>query len=81
MERPDLAAALELAGRCGLQVDPAQASYFLSREAIVRGPAGGGWRRLPDRLFAALARNAARASDYFNVPENRVVEIGARLAL
>ena len=82
MNRPDISAALEVCGPYGLQVDPMEASYFLSREKIVhsasakRGPAL--WR---DRLFAAMARNAGSVTDFLNIPTNRVVELGTRIEL
>ena len=82
MDRPDIALALELCGPQGLRIDPAEASFFLSREKIVPAPAPGrGLRRLRDRVFAALARNAGTASDYFRIPPNRVVELGSRVEL
>ena len=36
------------------------------------------WR---DRLFAAMARNAGSITDYFNIPTNRVVELGTRVEI
>ncbi len=79
MERPDIAHALEVCSPHGLRLDPQEVSYFLSREKIVSAtPARATWR---GRLYAAMARNAASASDFFNVPANRVVELGARVAI
>ena len=40
-------------------------------------PRGRGVRFLHERLFAWMARNAMRASDYFRIPPNRVVELGS----
>jgi KUP system potassium uptake protein len=58
-----------------------ETSFFLSREKIV--PIGSGralasWR---ERLFAAMARNAGNITDYFNIPANRVVELGTRVEI
>jgi KUP system potassium uptake protein len=81
MELPDIAHALELCSPHGLRLEPMEVSYFLSREKIVassRERTPGTWR---DRVFATLARNAATASDFFNIPANRVVELGARIVL
>ena len=81
MEHPDVAGALEVCAPEGLQVDPMQVSYFLSREKLVAGrseTAIGRWR---DRLFAAMARNAGSVTDFFNIPANRVVELGTRVEL
>jgi len=82
MNRADVAAALELCGPQGLEVDAGEVSYFLSREKIL--PVAEG-RRLPERwrnrVFAAMARNAGNVTDYFGIPTNRVVELGTRVQL
>jgi KUP system potassium uptake protein len=82
MNRPDIGEALALCGPAGLQVDPEQLSYFLSREKLVPGSKETGWiRKLRDSLFATLARNAGSVTDYFNIPANRVVELGTRVEI
>lgn len=82
MNRPDIGEALALCGPAGLQVDPEQLSYFLSREKLVPGSKEKGWiRKLRDSLFATLARNAGSVTDYFNIPANRVVELGTRVEI
>jgi KUP system potassium uptake protein len=81
MDDPDVPHALELCGPWGLQVDPMQVSYFLSREKIVAAEAGEGMALWRDRLFAAMARNAGSITDFFNIPTNRVVELGTRVEI
>ena len=81
LEAPDVSNALELCAPYGLDVDPMQISYFLSREKIVAGASERGVARLRDRLFAAMARNAGSISDFFNIPTNRIVELGTRVEL
>ena len=82
MNKPDVGAALELCGPFGLELDPWEVSYFLSREKIVPSMGGkGSLARLRDNLFAAMARNAGNITDYFNIPTNRVVELGTRVSL
>jgi KUP system potassium uptake protein len=81
MDLPDVAQALELCAAHGIEVDPMQVSYFLSREKIVPGTGGKGMARWRDRLFAAMARNAGSTSDFFNIPTNRVVELGTRIEI
>jgi KUP system potassium uptake protein len=82
MNRPDVLRALELCGVLGLEFDLMQTSFFLSREKLV--PASGGistmarWR---EHMFAAMARNAGNITDYFNIPSNRVVELGTRVEI
>jgi KUP system potassium uptake protein len=75
MNRLDVMRALELCGALGLEFDPMETSFFLSREKIV--PVSS-WR---DRLFAAMARNAGNITDYFNIPTNCVVELGTRVEI
>jgi len=81
MESPDAALALELCAPSGLQLDPMQVTYFVSREKIVPGPTQGGMARWRDHLFAAMARNAGNITDFFNIPTNRVVELGTRVEI
>ena len=82
MNRPDVAGALELCGPAGLQLDPMQVSYFLSREKVVPLVSGKSVRaRWRDAVFALLARNAGSVTDFFNIPTNRVVELGTRVEI
>jgi KUP system potassium uptake protein len=82
MNRPDVMRALEVCGALGLEFDFMQTSFFLSRQQVV--PAPGGilhmvrWR---ERMFAAMARNAGNITDYFNIPTNRVIELGTRVEI
>jgi len=78
-EHPDIAEVLEMCkDRYGLAFEPMETSYFLSRETIVAGERQGmaAWR---NHLFAWMSRNATRATDFFNVPINRVVELGTHV--
>jgi KUP system potassium uptake protein len=82
MNRPDVGNALELCGPAGLQVEPLEASYFLSREEIVPSAGAKHWlARWRDRVFAAMARNAGSITAFFNIPTNRVVELGTRVEI
>jgi KUP system potassium uptake protein len=81
MEEPNVPLALELCAAKGLQLEPMDVSYFLSREKIVPGAAERGMARWRDRLFAAMARNAGTISDFFEIPTNRVVELGTRVEI
>ena len=81
MEQPDVVLALELCGPSGLQAEPMEVTYFLSREKVVPGATENGMARWRDRLFAAMARNASNVTDFFNIPLNRVVELGTRVEI
>lgn len=82
MNCPDIGAVLELCGPAGLQIEPMEVSYFLSREKIVPSTdAKGLLARWRDRVFATMARNAGSVTDFFNIPANRVVELGTRVEI
>jgi len=74
--------AVGVCGALGLEFDMMQMSFFLSRQPVV--PATGGpsnmwpWR---GRMLAAMARNAGNITDYFNIPTNRVIELGTRVEI
>ncbi|HYL91363.1 MAG TPA: potassium transporter Kup, partial [Burkholderiales bacterium] len=68
MNRPDITRALEHCSALGLEIDPMQTSYFVSRQRVVPSAAPGGMALWRERLFAAMARNAGNISDYFNIP-------------
>jgi len=84
MNRPDVTRALELCGDFGLEFDLMETSFFLSREKVVpvRGNVNGeGMALWRERMFAAMARNAGNITDYFNIPTNRVIELGTRVEI
>ncbi len=82
MNRPDLTLALELCATLGLDFDPMQTSFFLSRQLIVPTEGeGAGMAYWRERMFAAMARNSENITDYFNIPANRVIELGTRVQI
>jgi KUP system potassium uptake protein len=81
MDSPEVALALQSCARQGLELDPMDVSYFLSRETIVPVEGGEGMALWRERIFAALARNSGSVSDFFNIPTNRVVELGTQVEI
>ncbi|HXM80839.1 MAG TPA: potassium transporter Kup [Burkholderiales bacterium] len=81
MNRPDVTRALELCGALGLDFNLMETSFFLSRQKIVAVAGGPGMALWRDRVFAAMARNAGTVTDYFNIPTNRVIELGTRVQI
>jgi KUP system potassium uptake protein len=81
MNRPDVTRALELCGALGLEFNLMETSFFLSRQKIVPVHGGAGMAFWRDRVFAAMARNAGNVTDYFNIPTNRVIELGSRVQI
>ncbi len=78
METPDVPALLASAERQGLRARPTETSFYLGRETLLpTGPSSmAGWRKL---LFIVMARNAQSATAFFNLPPNRVLELGAQI--
>ncbi|HEV8631121.1 MAG TPA: potassium transporter Kup [Thermoanaerobaculia bacterium] len=80
MEEPDVPVELKRLRLPGLELDPQHLSYFLSRETLLATSQPGMWI-WRERLFAWMARNARPATSYFNLPPNRVVELGMQVEL
>jgi KUP system potassium uptake protein len=80
MESPNIPKALGVARKLGLQFDIMSTSFFLSRRALRRAPRSG-MPRWQDRLFITLARSANDATDYFQIPTDRVVEVGTQVSI
>jgi KUP system potassium uptake protein len=81
-EQPDIDEILDACRvRYGLAFDVMDTSFFLSRETVIptsEVPGMAFWR---DHLFAWMTRNATRATDFFNIPANRVVELGTHIEI
>jgi KUP system potassium uptake protein len=79
MERPNVPEFVRvLAYQRGLAIDSMTTSYFTSRAAVGQKSLPG-MNPLRWALFAWMQRNAGRASDYFGLPDNRLVEMGQRV--
>jgi len=78
-DRIDVPAALASLGQ-GIDVDPMTTSYFLSRATVVP-TFGKGMAKWREKLFANMHRNATAASDFLNLPPNRVVELGTKVQI
>jgi KUP system potassium uptake protein len=80
MDRPDVTRALQLCNVPGLDLNPTRTWFLLSRATVVPTP-GPGMAMWRERLFAAMARNARTAGDYFNIPPAQVIELGMKLEI
>jgi KUP system potassium uptake protein len=80
METPNVLECLTLCNERGLPVDPQAASFYLGRETLLTSGRSSmaRWRKV---LFAILSRNARPANMFFNIPPNRVVELGTQIEL
>jgi KUP system potassium uptake protein len=80
MENPNVPRALAIARKLGWTFDIMSTSFFLSRRAL-KPAAHSGMPRWQDRLFIMLTRMANDATDYFQIPTGRVVEVGTQVTI
>jgi KUP system potassium uptake protein len=93
MEQPNVPEILQLAREGGVRTKPNDTTFYLGRERIIvsdgndrpdtrRAPADlevaklARWRK---KLFVVMSRNARSATEFFEIPPNRVVELGAQV--
>ena len=74
------ATAIDRLRKAGLKYDIMTTSFFLGRRTLKASPTSGmpNWQ---DRLFIALSRQSTNATDFFSIPSDRVVELGAQVAI
>lgn len=80
METPDVMKGLQLCRKKALNIDPSATSFFLSRRNL-RPAAQSQLGRLQEKLFIWLAGSAEDATAYFQIPSDRVVEIGTQIVV
>jgi len=80
METPNVPRALAIARKLGWQFDIMSTSFFLSRRSL-KPAVRSGMPRWQDRLFIMLTRMANDATDYFQIPTGRVVEVGTQVTI
>jgi KUP system potassium uptake protein len=80
MQTPNVLEVLDLCASKGLVTDKNDTSFFLGRETLIitKRPNLSRWQKL---LFAFLSRNARPANAFFQIPPNRVVELGTQIEL
>ncbi|WKW11081.1 potassium transporter Kup [Pseudogemmatithrix spongiicola] len=84
MEGPDVKEILQRCRDAGIAARPLDTSYYLGREQLI--PRSGPWKKgamsmniFRKKLFAVMSRNARSATQYFQLPPNRVVELGTQI--
>lgn len=77
---PDIPAALELAKEQGLEFEMMETSFFIARQTVVANPSRGMalWR---EHIFVTMSRHARGAADYYQIPSNRVIELGTKVEI
>jgi KUP system potassium uptake protein len=80
-EEPDVPAAMALARGRGLPIDKDDITYFLGRETLLAAARHSGMARWREALFSLMSKNAMRATAFFRIPPERVVELGMHVEL
>jgi KUP system potassium uptake protein len=80
METPSVPKGLALCRKQGMGFDLMSTSFFLSRRSV-RPSAREGMPLWRDKLFIAMSRNADDATDFFQIPTDRVVEVGTQVTV
>ena len=80
MEEPDVPAALAAPAGPALVIDLEETTFFLGVETLLSTEREG-MMRWRERLFALMSRNAVRATTFFRIPPERVVELGMQIEL
>jgi KUP system potassium uptake protein len=78
MQTPNVREIMSCCEPAGVRVRPGDTSYYLGREQLITSGVArmARWRK---KLFVFMARNARSATEFFGLPPNRVVELGAQI--
>jgi len=77
---PDIPRVLDLAKERGLEFEMMETSFFIARQTVVANPQHGMalWR---EHIFVTMSRHARGAADYYQIPSNRVIELGTKIEI
>jgi KUP system potassium uptake protein len=80
METPNVPHILARCANAGLKSEKLHTTYYLGRERLIPNPHSkarlASWRK---KLYIFMSRNSRTATEFFGIPSNRVVELGAQL--
>ncbi|MFC0251618.1 potassium transporter Kup [Massilia consociata] len=79
-DEPDIPGILHQCAALGLPFEMMETSFFIARQTVVSAPGGGmtPWR---EHLYVMMSRNARAAADYYQIPPNRVIELGTQIQI
>jgi len=80
MESPRVPAAMAAMRKGGVKFDIMTTSFFLGKRTLKCSPASG-MPQWQDKLFVGLSKQATNATDFFSIPSDRVVELGAQVTI
>ncbi len=79
-EARDLPAILDACKKHGLVFEMMETSFFISRQTVIP-TIGAGMALWREQLFAVMSRMARDAADYYEIPANRVIELGTQVEI
>ena len=80
-EEIDIPRDLAPIGQLGISLDPMRTSYFLSRQKLIAAREVAGMALWREHLFAWMSKASESAMDYFQLPANRVIELGSQVRI
>ena len=81
MQSPNVPVALRECAHYGLRIETDAVTYYLARETVIPTEKVRGMNIWREKLFSFLARNALRATAFYNIPPQQVVEIGIQVEI
>jgi KUP system potassium uptake protein len=79
-DEPDIPRALAQCECLGLPFEMMETSFFIARQTVISAP-GSGMATWREHLFVTMSRNARGAADYYQIPPNRVIELGTQVEI
>ncbi len=80
-EEPNVPRVMEGCQSCGLPFDMMDTTFFLSRETLIPTVGRDGMPQWRDKLFAFMSRNSESATAFFQIPGNRLIELGTQVEI
>ncbi len=80
-EAPNVPRVMEGCQGCGLPFDMMDTTFFLSRETLIPTSGRPGMPQWRDKLFAFMSRNSESATAFFQIPGNRLIELGTQVEI
>jgi KUP system potassium uptake protein len=79
-DEADIPDILRLCALKHLAFEMMETSFFIARQTVISVPGSGmmPWR---EHLFVLMQRNARTAADYYQIPANRVIELGTQVEI
>ena len=80
-DQPNIPKALQQAyDDAGVEFNMMRISFFISRDRLIH-TVGDGMAPWREKLFISMQRNTSPVSDFYQIPTNRVVELGSQIEI